>query len=104
MAQQIIARWTNPTHDKDGNPYNEADHDSYVVTLDNGSPIKLPLTWGTSFDLGSLPEAQALAAGAHTATLVSKSKKGVTGIVASASFSTFPTPAAVGNFTITTGV
>jgi hypothetical protein len=103
MSQQIIARWTNPTHDKDGNAYSEADHDSYAVTLDGGSPIRLPMTWGTCFDLGSLTEALALKAGTHTATLAAKSKKGVTGLVASATFSTDPTPAAVGNFSITTG-
>ena len=32
--QSIIARWTNPPHDKDGNPYTEVDHDSYVVAVD----------------------------------------------------------------------
>jgi hypothetical protein len=101
MSQQIIARWTNPTHDKDGNPYSEADHDSYVVTLDGGAPIKLPLTWGTNFDLGTLAETQALKAGAHTATIASRSKKGVIGVTSSATFQTAPTPAAVGNFSIT---
>jgi hypothetical protein len=103
MAQQIIARWTNPTHDKDGNAYNEADHDGYWVSFDGRPPVKLPLTWGTSFDFGTLAEADNLQAGTHTATFVAKSKKGVAGLAASTTFQTHPTPAAVGNFTITTG-
>src|SRR5579872_6050831 len=103
MSQQIIARWTNPTHDKDGNPYNEADHDGYLVTFDNGTSVKLPMTWGTSFDLGTLPEAQSLKAGTHAVTLVARTKKGATGQLVSATFQTFPEPAAVGNFSITTG-
>jgi hypothetical protein len=103
MSQQLIARWTNPTHDKDGNPYSEADHDSYVVSLDGGAPIKLPLVWGTNYDLATLPEVQALPAGSHTATIASKSKKGRVGIASSATFSIDPTPGAVGNFSITTG-
>lgn len=103
MSQQIIARWTNPTHDKDGNAYTEADHDSYVVTIDGGSPTKLPLTWGTNFDLGTLPEVQALKAGPHSATIASKSKKGVVGQASAATFSTNPVPAPPGNFSITTG-
>ena len=103
MSQQIIARWTNPTHDKDGNPYNENDHDGYVVYINGGPPIKLPLVWGTNFDLGSLPEVQSLKAGTHTATFAALSKRKVTGQLASGTFQTFPTPAAVGNFSITTG-
>lgn len=102
MSQQIIARWSNPTHDKDGTPYSEADHDGYMVSFDGGALVRLPLTWGTSFDLGTLAEAQMLKAGAHTATIATKSKKGVVGLAASATFQTAPTPAAVGNFSITT--
>lgn len=103
MSQQIIARWSNPTHDKDGNAYAEADHAHYLVSFDGAYPVKLPLTWGTSFDLGTLPEAQALKAGDHVATIASLSKKGAVGLAATAIFSTVPTPAAPGNFSITTG-
>lgn len=103
MPQQIIARWTNPTHDKDGNAYADTDHAHYLVSLDGGAPIRLPLTWGTNFDLGTLPEAQALKAGDHVATIASLSKKGVLGLTATTTFSTAPTPAAPGNFSITTG-
>lgn len=102
MSQQIIARWTNPTHDKDGAIYGEPDHDGYLVSFDGGAPVKLPMTWGTSFDLGSLPEANALKAGTHVAVLAVRTKKGVTGQLASATFQTFPEPVAVGNFSITT--
>lgn len=101
MAQQIIASWTNPTHNKDGTPYAESDHESYVVMIDNSAPIKLPLTWGTNFDLGTLPQVQALASGTHTAVVAVKNKKGITGDLASATFSVSPTPAAVGNLSIT---
>lgn len=101
MSQSVIAKWTNPTHDKDGNPYGEADHAGYVVSIDNGTPISLSLTWGTQFDLGSLAQVQALKAGSHAATIAPVSKKGVVGAAVSASFSLNPTPAAVGNFTIT---
>lgn len=103
MTQKIIASWTNPTHDKDGNPYTEADHAVYLVTVDNGAPITLPLTWGTNYDLGTLAEVQALKSGQHTAVIVSKSKKGVAGVPAAATFLVNPTPAAVGNFSITQG-
>lgn len=103
MPQQILAKWTNPTHDKDGNPYNEADHDGYVVSINSGPLIKLPLVWGTNFDLGSLPEIEALPSGTHVVTIAARSKKGVTGKSVSATFQAHPTPAALGNFTITTG-
>lgn len=102
MSQKIIANWSNPTHDKDGNAYTEADHAGYVVSLDSGAPIKLPLTLGTNFDLGTLSEAQALTSGTHTATIAAVSKKGVVGVASSATFPVHPTPAAVGNFSITT--
>jgi len=102
MSQQIIARWTNPTHDKDGNAYSEADHNGYLVTVNGGAPIKLPMTWGTSFDLGTLSEVDALPSGIHTATIAVVTKKGVAGKTASGTFSVHPTPSAVGNFTITT--
>lgn len=101
MTQPVIARWTNPTHDKDGAPYGEADHGGYVVVLDNGAPIKLSLTWGTRYDLGGLPEVQALKSGAHTATIAPVSKKGVVGPSVVATFSLSPVPAALGNFSIT---
>lgn len=103
MSQSVIAKWTNPTHDRDGNPYGEADHAGYVVTVDNGAPITLGLTWGTQFDLGTLPEVQSLKAGLHTATIAPMSKKGVPGKTVAASFSLNPTPAALGNFSITQG-
>lgn len=101
--QRIIARWTNPTHDKDGNAYGEADHDGYVVSINGGPPIKIPLVWGTNFDLGSLPEIDALPAGTHTVQMAPVSKKGVIGKTTSTSFPVHPTPAALGNFSITTG-
>jgi hypothetical protein len=102
MTQQIIARWTNPTHDKDGNPYGEGDHDGYVVSLNGGALIKLPLTWGTSFDLGTLPEVEALPSGTHSIVIAPRSKKGVLGRPVMATFPVHPTPAALGNFSITT--
>lgn len=103
MSQSVIAKWTNPTHDKDGTAYGETDHGGYVVTLDNGAPITLGLTWGTQFDLGTLPQVQAMKAGLHTATISPVSKKGVVGAAVGATFSLNPTPAAVGNFSITQG-
>lgn len=102
MSQSVIAKWTNPTHDKDGNPYGEADHGGYVVTIDNGAPIALGLTWGTQFDLGSLSQVQALPAGPHSVRIAPVSKKGVVGVTSpTLPFSLNPTPAAVGNFSIT---
>lgn len=103
MPQSVIAKWTNPTHDRDGNPYGEAEHGGYVATVDNGAPITLGLTWGTQFDLGTLPEVQALKAGPHAVTIAPVSKKGVVGAVTGASFSLSPIPAALGNFSITQG-
>lgn len=101
--QPIIARWTNPPHDTEGNPYTEADHSHYLLTINNGQPIQLPLTWGTNFDLGTLPEVQALPSGTHKATIAVRTKKGVVGQMATATFSVNPTPVAPGNFSITTG-
>lgn len=103
MSQQIIARWTNPTHDKDGNAYSEGDHDGYVVSINGGPPIKLPLVWGTNFDLGSLPEVDALPSGTHSVIVCARSKKGVLGKPVTATFPVHPTPSALGNFSITTG-
>lgn len=100
---QIIARWTNPTHDTDGNPYPQASHSHYEIQLNGGKAEALPLTWGESFDLTTLPSVQALPAGAHTATIYSVSTKGVKGKPVSGTFRIDPTPAALGNFSITQG-
>lgn len=101
MSQKIIASWSNPTHDRDGNAYGEADHAAYLLSLDGGAAFTLPLVWGTNFDLGTLPAVQALNSGTHSATIASLSKKGVVGVPSAATFSVSPTPAAVGNFSIT---
>ena len=103
MSQQIIAQWTNPTTDTDGNAYLQEHHMGYVVSIDGGAHFAIPLTWGDSFDLGSLQAFQSLPTGEHRVTIQCMSRKGVVGRPSTSTFLVHPTPAAVGNFTVKTG-
>jgi len=73
------------------------------VSIDGGAFNNIPLVWGTEFDLGSLPEVAKLPAGKHAATICALSKGGVPGEPATVTFQLRPTPAALGNLSITTG-
>lgn len=93
--------WLNPTTDTDGNAYGQPDNAGYVLAIDGQPAVSIPLTFGTSFDIGTLASVQSLKAGPHSASLALVSKDGVTGgFSAPATFSNFATPSAPTNLVV----
>lgn len=68
--KSVTLSWTNPTTNVDGTPLTQANIAGYQVDIDNSTVTALPgMTFGTSFDISTLAEVQALPPGPHTITL-----------------------------------
>jgi hypothetical protein len=101
MANKKILKWTNPTARKDGSAYGLSENAGYQISIDGGAAIPLPgIKAATTFDLSTLPEYKALAAGVHSVAISAVDVDGEVSPASVAAFSISHPPAAPGNVVV----